>query len=58
MLEWTVPFWVWLTTFISWFVMFGLWVYALTQLKRAELRNRYGLAPLGVAPPHHDLDRR
>ncbi len=64
MMEWTVPFWVWATQFISWWVMFTLWIWTQRQLRREKQRpDRIDkmveyYATHGFAPPHHDLDRR
>ncbi len=64
MMEWTVPFWVWLTTFISWLVMFGAWFWMrhlwLKERQRPdridEMITYYDRH--GFAAPHNDLDRR
>ena len=38
MMEWTVPFWIWALQFISWLVLFALWVWTQYQLQQERKR--------------------
>ncbi len=62
-MEWTVPFWIWALQFISWLVLFTMWVWTERQLQKERKRpdridemiefyNEHGFAA-----PYGDLDK-